>query len=79
MPFLEILFELYFFLQRTYPGKIIIKILLQSMSCPDGLDKQIEEKILQKLSSLSLIPSNYKHILDLKIKMSSTSWEWWNL
>lgn len=59
-----------FFLQRTYPGKIIIRnfITKESMSCPDGLDKQIEEKILQKLSSLSLIPSNYKHILDLKNK-----------
>lgn len=59
-----------FFLQKFYPGKIIIRNFTtkESLSCPDGLDKKIEEKILQKLSSLSLIPSNYRHILELKNK-----------
>ncbi len=59
-----------FFLQKTYPGKIYIRnVTLNESSCWwDNLNKKIEEKILQKLASLSLIPSNYKHIFELKEK-----------
>lgn len=59
-----------FFLQKTYPGKIYIRKvkLKKENSSFDSLHQKVEEKILQKLASLSLIPSDYKHIFDLKEK-----------
>ncbi len=57
-----------FFLQKEYPGRIIVRNFHQNRNnlSIENLDKKIEEKILQKLSSLSLIPSNYKYIFELK-------------
>ncbi len=57
-----------FFLQKNYPWKIIIRNFTHKNYSRSlySLGKNFEEKILQKLSSLSLIPSNYKHIFTLK-------------